>query len=114
MTHYAYVSHVAIPDIIKFGSISPARHLELGPLLRAEASNNNELKTCQISPISTLKLYPLYDINEPMCIVLRWNGAMQLILDPSPRLFKAEPTRNPSIGTLHVNTFARNGKRECQ
>ena len=34
--------------------------------------------------------------------------------DPSPRLFKVEPNGSLPIMTLQMNTFARNGKWECQ
>ena len=34
--------------------------------------------------------------------------------DHSPRLFKAEPNGSPLIMTSHMNTFARNGRWECQ
>ena len=34
--------------------------------------------------------------------------------DPSSLLFKAKPNRSPPIMTLHMNTFAWNGKWECQ
>jgi hypothetical protein len=48
--------------------------------------------------------------------VLSSNGTMQKkqVPDPSPHLFKAEPNGSPPIMTLHMNTFARNGRWECQ
>ena len=44
--------------------------------------------------------------------VLSSNGTMQKkqVPDPSPRLFKDEPNGSPPIMTLHMNTFAGNGR----
>ena len=44
------------------------------------------------------------------------NGMLQKkhVLDPSHRLFKDDLNGSPTTMTLHMNTFAQNGKWECQ
>ena len=36
------------------------------------------------------------------------------VCDPSPHLFKVEPNGSPAITSLHMNTFAQNGKWKFQ
>ena len=50
-----------------------------------------------------------------LCILFS-NGLVQKqhIPNPKPRLLKLGPDRSPPIMTLHINTFARNAKWECQ
>ena len=44
------------------------------------------------------------------------NGMVQKkhVSDPRPHLFKVKPNGSPPFMTLHLNTFAQNGKWECQ
>ena len=78
--HDAYSNSVAVPNIVKIGTIFPAHHLDnfehIEKKLIVEASNNTKLKLAKCS-ISTSKWYALWKFNEPMCIVVQWNGAKE-------------------------------------
>ena len=75
ITHIPIV--LAVPNIIKFRTISPSCHLEhteKKPIV--EASNNNGLKLAKhLKALSNNTLYTTF--NEPICIVLQHNGAKE-------------------------------------
>ena len=116
--HYAYSKCIAIPSIIKTGTISLAHNLDYFEHTKkkpiVEASNSHEFKHAKY-PISTTKLYALQNIywTYVYCPVMKWCKRSM-----HPTLCLASSRLNlmgvHQSWPIWMNTFAWNGKWECQ